>query len=452
MSTIAASQVRVGPNHLGLARISDDASPECFPTINSLLQNNHDNMNIFFRHVGGHNHTAHAILTVYAMGGKAEDLKRAFDDNNHQQIQIPPVDSAIVSEMKDPDIFIKHMRNPAQYNSYLKFFEQEIETRGWKDVLYQYFFTSTPVAQSMFVQLFEGLYHPLIHVGFGIEFDQPAIIAEGLAQAASHVWGNIGGYLARCDEIAQHNDGGPSTPLQELYHRIQTTEKIRTAVQVQQGPNRIKDGLMPNAMEELASIAAKFRLGQAHLDWERGLVESTSCAAYNAAAAQRKGKAVKIDFFSMHAVTSAIFLSLLVRQSWIPSQYKVKLIEWKGRMDLAWYASCGSPQLDLDFVTSYDPTISKGMSWQDFYEATVKFHDDGHVAKFMRSLYSAESEARVLEERIGREATTTFPIQGDMWHRVAQMCLDSTTDVPLEEKWLMGAGFDPVWNRVTNAP
>jgi hypothetical protein len=70
----------------------------------------------------------------------------------------------------------------------------------------------------------------------------------------------------------------------------------------------------------------------------------------------------------------------------------------------------------------------------------------------MRSLYSAESEARVLEERIGREATTTFPIQGDMWHRVAQMCLDSTTDVPLEEKWLMGAGFDPVWNRVTNAP
>ncbi|KAF2795020.1 hypothetical protein K505DRAFT_407185 [Melanomma pulvis-pyrius CBS 109.77] len=384
------------------------------------------------------------------MGGKSEDLKRAFEDNDHQQIQIPPADPAIVREMKDADVFIKYMRDPAQYNNYLKFFEQEIETRGWRDVLYEYFFTPTPVAKSMFVQLFEGLYHPLIHVGFGIEFDQPAIVAEGLAQAASHAWGNIGNYLARCDEISRQDEGALSTPLQELYHQVRATDKIRMAVRLQQGPNRIKDGLMPNAMEELASIAAQFRVGNDHMDWERGLVESTSCATYNAAAAQRKGKAAKIDFFSMHAVTSSIFLSLLVRQSWIPSEQKAKLIEWKGRLDLAWYASSGSPQLDLQLVTSYQPTLSKDMNWQALYKAAIKCHDDGHVAKFVRALYSAEGEARELEGRFDKDTAITLPIRGDLWLRTAQMCLDSTTDVPLDEKWLMGAGFDPLWNRVTD--
>jgi hypothetical protein len=209
---------------------------------------------------------------------------------------------------------------------------------------------------------------------------------------------------------------------------------------------------MPNAMEELAHIAAQFRVRKDNLDWERGLVESTSCAAYNATAAQRKGKAAKIDFFSMHAVTSSIFLSLLVRQPWVPDDYKVKLIEWKGRLDLAWYASSGAPQLDLQFVTSYQPTLSKDMNWQSLYEATIKCHDDGHVAKFVRALYSAENEARDFEARVGHEAADILPIRGGLWFRVAQMCLDSTMNVPLDEKWLMGTGFDPVWNRVADAP
>ncbi|KAJ4389510.1 hypothetical protein N0V93_006980 [Gnomoniopsis smithogilvyi] len=451
MSILSASQVQVRPNRSSIARISENTSPDCFPTINELLQDNHDNMNIFFRPIGGHNHTVHAVLTIYAMGGKGEDLKRAFRDNDHQQTQIPPTDPAIVVEMKDTDVFMKHMRDQVHYTNYLKFFEQEIEENGWKEVLQQYLFTSTPVAKAMFVQLFEGLYHPLIHVGFGIEFDQPAIVAEGLAQAASHAWGNIGDYFTRCDEIAQA-EGALTTPLQELYQQVRANDKIRMSVQLQQGPNRIRDGLMPNAMEELAKIGAQFRVGKNDLDWEHGLIESASCAALNAAAAQRKGKAAKLDFFSMHAVTSSIFLSLLARQPWIHNEHKAKLIEWKGRLDIAWYASSGSPPLELQFVTSYQPTLSKDMDWQALYAATVEAHDDGHVAKLVRALYSAESEARGFEERVGQENTMNLPVRGDLWFRVAQMSFDSTTDVPLDEKWLMGTGFDPMWNRIKDAP
>ena len=31
-----------------------------------------------------------------------------------------------------------------------------------------------------------GFLHPIIHLGFGVEFKQPAIIAEALAEAAVH--------------------------------------------------------------------------------------------------------------------------------------------------------------------------------------------------------------------------------------------------------------------------
>lgn len=31
-----------------------------------------------------------------------------------------------------------------------------------------------------------GLLHPMIHLGYGLEFNQPAIVAEALANAAIH--------------------------------------------------------------------------------------------------------------------------------------------------------------------------------------------------------------------------------------------------------------------------
>ncbi|KAJ6150072.1 hypothetical protein N7471_001271 [Penicillium samsonianum] len=43
--------------------------------------------------------------------------------------------------------------------------------------------------------MFAGLVHPIIHLGFGIEFKQPDIAAHALAQASVHK-----DYLADCIE------------------------------------------------------------------------------------------------------------------------------------------------------------------------------------------------------------------------------------------------------------
>ncbi|KAL4942085.1 hypothetical protein BDV06DRAFT_170062 [Aspergillus oleicola] len=47
----------------------------------------------------------------------------------------------------------------------------------------------------------------------------------------------------------------------------------------------------------------------------------------------------KLDFFIMHAVTSSIFCRVLIRQDWIKLEDRRRLVEWKGRLDLAWYAA-----------------------------------------------------------------------------------------------------------------
>lgn len=52
----------------------------------------------------------------------------------------------------------------------------------------------------MLVRLHAGFLHPMIHLGFGVEFQQPAIIAEALAQAAVH--DNWIGYVLR--DLVRH--------------------------------------------------------------------------------------------------------------------------------------------------------------------------------------------------------------------------------------------------------
>ena len=61
-----------------------------------------------------------------------------------------------------------------------------IEEKGWKNVITEYCFSHSKVANAILIRMFDGAFHSLIHLGFGIEVEQVSIIAEGLAQAAVH--------------------------------------------------------------------------------------------------------------------------------------------------------------------------------------------------------------------------------------------------------------------------
>lgn len=446
MATLQASRVKLSSQHLGLARLDASSPPGVIETANKLLQKNHDEYHMYFRDVGGHNHIAHSVLTVLAMGGGPREVTRAYDDGFGYQRPLPSLDLDVVDELGDPDKFRARMLQLDQYTNFLAFFEREMESKGWQAVVQEYCFSRTPLAEAMFSQLYEGLLHPIIHLGFGVEFEQPSIIAEGLAHAASHDPGNIDTFFHLCEERAR-SGAVPPRPLVELYEQVRGNERTRTAGRMQDGPFRLRDGPLARAMDDMVEIAAQFQILPGEL--ERRTAEMINCAAYSAGAAQRRGKVPKIDFFIMHDVTCSIFLSVLVAQPWISVEDKTRLVEWKARLDLAWYAANGAAELRLEDVSRYEPTASKGMDWRDLYRAVNEVHDDGHIAKFVRALKNGEDASKPFEEG---EFASSFPIKGDLWLRIAQMGYDTTKDGnDNNDKWVWGSGFDLAWMRVPDS-
>lgn len=97
-----------------------------------------------------------------------------------------PLKDSIVEDMHDPEKFKKYLGSEKYYHDFMVFFEQEMDEKGWQEVLNEYVFKGDDRADDMLVRMFGGILHPIIHMGFGVEFEQPAIIAEALAQAAVH--------------------------------------------------------------------------------------------------------------------------------------------------------------------------------------------------------------------------------------------------------------------------
>lgn len=441
-----ASLVHLSPEHLGFVRstgATTDTAIESLEAASKTLQKNHDEHHIFWREVAGHNHISHSVLSTFALGGSPSDIQRAFDDGADIQKPIPPRDPEVIRSLKDPFKFRAHMGNLDEYPNFLAFFTQEIDAKGWISVVQEYVFSKTETAEKMFSQLFEGLYHPLIHLGLGVEFGQPSIVAEALAQAASHDSMGTEPYLFRSEQEAAKSVK-PNAPLVQLLHAIRANESLRNAAHgFTDGPARVRDGVLgPENQKLLIDLAAQFRVQPE--DLERGLAETVSSSAYTTGAAQRTGKARKIDFFHMHAVTASLPLTVLLQQPWISLADKVRLVEFKGRIDLVWYAASGAVELRLDDIIHYRPDKSAGMDWTALFRAVLTEHDDGHLAKLVRALKGGE----ILQKSFDNESDDAFPVKGDLWLKIAQMGYDSTADRDILEKWIWGVGFDEGWANV----
>ena len=207
-------------------------------------------------------------------------------------------------------------------------------------------------------------------------------------------------------------------------------------------------GVLQRAVDDLVPLAAQFQVTADSL--ERSTAEMLSCSAFTTAA-QWPGKVPKCDFFYLHMVTSALALDILMHEDWISIEDKVRLLEWKGRIDITWYAANGCPEMKAENVTEYQPTLSKGMDWRALYKAANQIHDDGHIIKFIRAMKNAEE--RVMPFEYGPGATD-FPVKGDMWFKMAQICYDGTAEVVdepnrlLSRKWVFGAGYAPAWKEL----
>ena len=438
--TVPASQVCLSDGQVG---ILGDAQVEhaSINEANRLLQKNHEEWHMFFRDRAGHNHIAHSILTCLALGASPQDIQRAYDDGVEIQRPIPAIDSQLVDKLYDDKVFAATLGEITQYTTFLAFFQKHSAEHGWKETVNKYLFSGSEEAEKMLARMYEGAYHPVIHLGLGIEFEQPSIVAEALAQAASHDDSHIGVLFKACEDQA-----GIAYPprkqksLIELLHEMRDNSTIRNAPRWEDFGNKMRDGVVGRACVEAAAIASQFQIKPE--DLERRTAEMISTCAFMAGASQRPGRKRKIDFFYMHAVTSSLFFSVIIKQDWIKLKDRVRMTEWKGRLDLAWYVVSGCAELHADAVNDYHDDFSAALGWKEIYAISNKEHDDGHVVKFIRAIKNGQEAARPFENG---EFSDSFPVKGDTWLKIARMALDTTKGWTPDLKWVNFTGFDMGW-------
>lgn len=182
----------------------------------------------------------------------------------------------------------------------MAFFQAEIDSKGWKAVLTQYLFRNDgdPMAHDLLGRLYAGFLHPMIQLMFGIEWQQPVIVAEALAQTAVHE-NKLGAFLEQAEGRANERDH-PYRPLAEFFEELGSGEqhrKLATSAHWDD-PNRIYDGVMKRAPDEALDLVSSIKVQPQDLD-ER-TVEMLHTTAYVAAAAAWHPPHIpKFDFFLM---------------------------------------------------------------------------------------------------------------------------------------------------------
>lgn len=446
-------------DHLGYTKGGPSATAQSLDITNRLLQKNHDELHIFFRDMNGHNHLVHNLFTRLALGATPDQLQTAFDDDVPTQRSVPPLDMDVVKGLANDDFFAKRITKINHYTNFRVFFEQQISEKGWQKVVNDYVFSKSPIAESILPLMYDGAYHSIIHLGLGAEFQQPAVIAEALAQAAAHDSFDADWFFHSAEKLAEETEqdatavygggsggkGASNKSLVQLAREAAADAGIREAARTPDliGTMKMKKAIFPKAGDKVLALASQFRVRPDEL--KQKTAEMIAFCAYLAGAAQRREKATKIDFFFMHCVTSSLLLSVLVDQGWISTENKVRLIEWKGRLDLVWYITCGVPDLHMDCITDYQ--VGPERDWDSLFKMVNEQHDDGHVAKFVRALKNGEDMANKLEEG---PAALAFPVRGDIWLKIARMSYDTTIDLPAPAKWVVMAGMDGAWEQVPN--
>lgn len=84
----------------------------------------------------------------------------------------------------------------------------------------------------LLARMYKGAYYPIIHLGLGIEFQQPAIIAEALSRTAAHDDARINTLFANAEQEAAiaYPSRKPKSML-GLAHEVRATDTIRNAPQ-----------------------------------------------------------------------------------------------------------------------------------------------------------------------------------------------------------------------------
>ena len=231
-----------------------------------VLQENHDKHHIYFHGGVFHNHIAHHILTLFALGASPTVIEEQYRHNASYQLPQLPLDDRVVEDLHDPAKYLKYMGDENHYQDYLAFFQTEISKNGYEEVVNEYVLKGDTKADYLLGVMFAGFLHSIIHLGFGIEFHQPAIIAEALAQAATHD-PYLNPVLFEAEKLANARKGSNTKKsLAAILDDIQADPKMQGACSFAQDSRAIESGILIRAKEEMTEYCSQYSIDAEELE------------------------------------------------------------------------------------------------------------------------------------------------------------------------------------------
>ncbi|KAI0544065.1 HypA protein [Xylaria curta] len=429
-----ARTIKITPENTGLWH--QKQSEAAAKKTTELLQQDLEKHHCFFNNMGFHNHISHFLLSLYGLGASAEQIQQGYDDNANYQRAMYQVHPEQIEALKDFDKAKEKLGKEEFYTDFLAFYQSEIDKKGWKEVLNEYLFKGDERSDDLLARMFAGYIHPIIQLMYGIEWEQPAIVAMGLAQASVHE-DNLRKYFLTAEKVAgKSSDKMPE--IASLFKEVSADEKTPSVPD-----ERIRQGPTGRVFDEALRVAAKVKV--APQDLEARTVEMFNTAVFQGAcAAIRPGKEARFDFWLMHQINLCPIFLTINAQDWISTANKVRLLEWKIRFDIIEYTARAWVPVSIEKIASYVPKENTRKPAAELLPRIKALRDDGHVSKLSRAVGLCEHASKKYENQ------DWLKIKGeDLWNKVHQLVIDSAEGKG--PKWVQGFAGNAsaeAWNEV----
>ncbi|CAK3875106.1 Hypothetical predicted protein [Lecanosticta acicola] len=411
----AANTVELSPDRTPGYAHAEGLTEASARKTSELLTVNHDLYHNRWN-AGLHNHIAHHLLALWSLGASPEEIQEMWEYNEPYQAPIHKGHPVNDLDLSDPALFEECLGKDRHYVDFLVFFRGEVEKKGIPGTVREYVLKGDKRANDILARMFSDLVHPMIHLGCGIEWDQPSIVAEALAAACIHTNWPAELILAPEEYLKEHEVR--ESPMLDILDQLRQDPAMSSAVKSTDPFNKIADGLMKRVSgQQFAPYLAQFQVKPTAEDIHNKLSENMHAGAYYMAAAQLPGKHEQMDFVLLHNVTLAGYYPAIIAQDWITNEEKARLVEAKARVDIAMYPGVGCPTLYPERITNYQPDHPKD-GWPELFRRAIVYRDEGHAVKLTRALFA-------LEKHFVDVGSATLPISKADFMKIAHMSMDS---------------------------
>ncbi|KAM6523102.1 hypothetical protein FSOLCH5_003721 [Fusarium solani] len=208
---------------------------------------------------------------------------------------------------------------------------------------------------------------------YGLEWGQPAIVAQAPAQTCVHNIEGLDQLILAGENQANATPRSTKMPLLlSMYDKVRADPRLASSVGTED-KSKIEDGIIQRVKDAMLTMLEQVHVEPQELD-ERTAEMLHAMILVASSAAIHPPHHVKYDFFLMHHVNSSLIYLTFNSQSWLSTTDKVRLLEWKIRLDLVQYAARGRPAVSLGSIESYVPKQPSEESVRDEHNAIPNSH------------------------------------------------------------------------------